>query len=173
MKDIVAEAILFDMYYAAVDPVVLPGEKREPPKVQTLPVSEETPQFRNISVSNVVCNGAEKGVFVRGLPEMNIKNIQLTDMVLQAKEGLDMTEGDGIVLKNVNFHTKTTDPVLNIHNSKNISLENITYKTGAELLLNVSGAGSKSIVVSKTDTGKAKKKFTVTYGAAEGAVEIR
>src|SRR5687768_10005520 len=41
MKNIPGEAILFDMYYAAQDPIVLAGEKREPPKVQTLPVTEE------------------------------------------------------------------------------------------------------------------------------------
>ena len=52
MKDIVGEAILFDMYYAAQDPIPVAGEKREPPKVVSQPVSEETPQFRNIFVSN-------------------------------------------------------------------------------------------------------------------------
>jgi polygalacturonase len=33
MKDIPAEAILFDMYYMAKDPVALAGEKRELPKL--------------------------------------------------------------------------------------------------------------------------------------------
>ena len=47
MKDIAAEAILFDMYYMAKDPVVLAGKKREPPKVEFKPVDESTPQFRN------------------------------------------------------------------------------------------------------------------------------
>ena len=37
MKDIPAEAILFDMYYMAKDPVVLAGEKRELPKVEFKP----------------------------------------------------------------------------------------------------------------------------------------
>jgi len=46
MKGIVGEAILFDMYYMAKDPVPLAGEKREAPKVDTLPVTEATPQFR-------------------------------------------------------------------------------------------------------------------------------
>ena len=54
MKDIAAEAILFDMYYSAQDPVPLAGEKREPPKVQKMPISEETPQFRNFDVRNIV-----------------------------------------------------------------------------------------------------------------------
>ena len=88
MKDIVGEAILFDMYYEAKDPVVLVGEKREPPKVEMLPVTEATPQFKNFYVNNIVCNGAEKAIFVRGLPEMNIKNIVLQDMILQGYEGI-------------------------------------------------------------------------------------
>jgi polygalacturonase len=173
MKDIVAEAILFDMYYAAVDPVVLAGEKREPPKVEALPVTEETPQFKNIYVSNVVCNNAEKAVFIRGLPEMNVKNIVLKDMVLRAKEGLEMTEGDSIIFKNVKFYTTLTDPVLNVHNSKNITFEGIDYSAGSNVLINVSGEKSRGIVVSKTNTAKASKKVTATYGASEAAVEMK
>ncbi|MDQ3683830.1 MAG: glycoside hydrolase family 28 protein, partial [Bacteroidota bacterium] len=84
MKDIIGEAILFDMYYAAVDPIPATGEKREPPKVESKPVSEETPQFKNIHITNVVADGADKAIFVRGLPEMNVKNIVMQDMVLQA-----------------------------------------------------------------------------------------
>jgi len=173
MKDIPGEAILFDMYYAAQDPIALAGEKREPPKVETLPVTEATPQFRNIYVSNVVCDGAEKAIFVRGLPEMNVKNIVLKDMVLQAKDGLDMTEGENITLQNIKIYTKNTNPVLNIHNSKNITLESIGYNDDAEVLLNVSGEKSSGIVVNKTDTGKARKKLSVTYGASEAAVQMQ
>ena len=35
-------------------------------------VNEGTPIFRNMKFENIVCNGAKKGVFVRGLPEMPI-----------------------------------------------------------------------------------------------------
>jgi polygalacturonase len=171
MKDIVAEAILFDMYYAAQDPVALAGEKREPPKVQTLPVTEATPQFQNIYVNNVVCNGAEKAIFVRGLPEMNVKNIVLQNMVLQAKIGLDMTEGSNITLRNVQLVTKESEPLLNVHNSKNITLQKIGYGS-ADLLLTVSGEKSTGIVVSETDTTKAKKGTEVTYGAKESALKV-
>ena len=67
MKDIPGEAILFDMYYAAKDPVPLAGEKRELPKVEFKPVDETTPYFKNFHISNVYCNGAEKGNFCSGL----------------------------------------------------------------------------------------------------------
>lgn len=165
MRDIIGEAILFDMYYAAQDPIPAAGEKREPPKVEMKPVTEETPQFRNIYINNVVANGAEKAIFVRGLPEMNVKNIVMQNMVLQSKHGLDMTEGTDIVLRNVTILSDETNPVLNVHNSKNITLDKITYGSDAELLLNVSGEKSKGIKLVNTDMKKAKKGVEFSYGA--------
>ncbi|TCJ14227.1 glycoside hydrolase family 28 protein [Flaviaesturariibacter flavus] len=169
MKDIAGEAILFDMYYAAVDPVPLAGEKREPPKVELLPVTEATPQFRNIRISGVVCNGAEKAIFVRGLPEMNIRDIVLEDMVIAAQKGLDMTEGTGITIRNVQLVTKEVNPVLNIHNSRNVTLEKIRYGK-ADLLLNVSGEKSTGITVRSTDKAAATQDIELSYGARPGAV---
>ncbi|ANE49712.1 glycoside hydrolase [Flavisolibacter tropicus] len=170
MKDIAGEAILFDMYYAAQDPIALVGEKREPPKVETLPVTEETPQFRNIFVNGVVAQGAEKAIFVRGLPEMNVKNIVMENMIIQAKAGLDMTEATGITLRNVQLLTKEVDPVMNIHNSQNIVLDRITYKPGADLLLNISGEKSKGIKLNGTDVKRAKKDVEYSYGATDAAI---
>ena len=171
MKDIVGEAILFDMYYAAQDPVALAGEKREPPKVETLPVTEATPQFRNIYAKNIVCNGAGKAIFVRGLPEMNVRNVYLENMVLKTKEGLDCTEGSNIQLRNVQLLTDNTDPVMNIHNSKNIVLDKIGYKEGTGLLLNISGEKSEKIILKNTDASKTKKKVEFNYGANGNALE--
>jgi len=171
MKDIVAEAILFDMYYEAKDPVVLAGEKREPPKVETLPVTEATPRFQNFYIKNIVCNGAEKAIFVRGLPEMNVRNIVMENMTIQANKGLDMTEGSDITLRNVNLITKDVNPVMNIHNSMNITLNKIGY-ANADLLLNVTGEKSRGIAVTSTDVSKAKKGLEVSYGAKESAVKM-
>ena len=165
MKDVVGEAILFDMYYAAKDPIPLAGEKREPPKVETLPVTEATPQFRNFYVKNVVCNGAEKAIFIRGIPEMNVKNVVLENMVIRAKKGIDMTEGSNIQLKNIQLITEDNDPVATIHNSQNIMVNNLSYPTGSKVLFDVSGEKSKGIIVSKTDAQKAKTKATFNYGA--------
>jgi hypothetical protein len=164
MKDIVAEAILFDMYYMAKDPVVLAGEKREPPKVETLPVNEGTPQFRNFAVNDVVCDGAEKAIFIRGLPEMHIRNIALKNMVLQARKGLDVQEASSIVLENVQLLTQDTDPVMNVHNSDNILLDKIGYNK-AQLLLNVTGGKSKNIVLKGTDKTQAATVLKTGYGA--------
>ncbi len=171
MKDIIGEAILFDMYYAAQDPIPLAGEKREPPKVQSLPVTEATPQFRNFHISNVTCYGAEKAIFVRGLPEMNVQNIVLENMILQAKQGLDMTEGNNIALSNIQLITKEKNPVMNIHNSRNIKLAKIGY-AGADVLLHVTGENTKDISLKNTESANAKQLVEMSFGAKEGAVKI-
>jgi hypothetical protein len=64
-----------------------------------------------------------------------------------------------------------TNPVMNIHNNKNIVLDKIGYKDGAGLLLNVSGEKSEKINLKNTDTLKAKKKIEFNYGANGNALK--
>ncbi|HMO60988.1 MAG TPA: glycosyl hydrolase family 28 protein [Ferruginibacter sp.] len=170
MLDIPAEAILFDMYYAAKDPVAMSGEKREPPKVEFKPVDETTPRFRNIHISNVTCNGASKGIFVRGIPEMHIENIHIENATLQANEGIDIQEATGINLKNILLVTKKSNPLVYVLNSDKIRLDNIRYRDSAELLLQVQGDRSRDILFLNSNTEGAKQKLAADYGAAPAVV---
>jgi polygalacturonase len=173
MKDIVAEAILFDMYYMAKDPVVLAGEKREAPKVEMLPVTEATPQFRDFHVKNVVCNGAEKAIFIRGLPEMHIKNIDLQDLFIQAEKGIECEEGSDISIKNLKLITKETNPIVSVLNSTNVTIDALKFNDNAELLVNVGGDRSGNIKFKNTNASKAKTKVKTEFGATEAMVEIK
>jgi Glycosyl hydrolases family 28 len=170
MKDIPAEAILFDMYYMAKDPVALAGEKRELPKVEFKAVDETTPQFRNFHISNVYCNGAEKGIFVRGLPEMHVKDIVLENMVLQADKGIDVQEASGITFKNIKIISKETNPVIDVVQSDKLTFDNITYKDGSELLFRINGERTKELKIINTNTDKAKQKISFELGATEAAL---
>ena len=165
MKNIPAEAILFDMYYMAKDPVALVGEKRELPKVEFKQFDETTPSFRNFHISNVYCNGAEKGIFLRGVPEMHVKDIVLENMVLQADKGIDVQEASNITFRNIKVISKETNPVVDVIQSDNLVFDNITYKEGAELLFRISGDRSKDIKVKNTDASKAKEKASFELGA--------
>ena len=171
MKDIPAEAILFDMYYMAKDPVALSGEKRELPKVEMNPVDETTPVFRNFHISHVYCNGAEKAIFIRGLPEMHVKDIVLENMVLQANKGIDVQEATGITFRNISVITRETDPVIDVVQSDRLLFDHITYKNGAGLLFRINGERSSNINIKNTDTSKAKQKIAYELGAAEKAVQ--
>lgn len=154
MNNIGGAAILFDMYYMAKDPLaVFSGEDK--PSIAFEPVSEATPQFRNIFIKDIVCHGAETGIFVRGLPEMNIKNIQMENISIQSQKGFECIEGSEISLKNaVLFCDDKT--VINVQDSKGVVLDNIQYKP-ADVLLKVSGSRSANLRLINTDTKHAGK----------------
>jgi polygalacturonase len=172
MKDIPGEAILFDMYYAAKDPIAMVGEKRVAPKVEFKPVSEATPQFQDFHISNVTCNGAAKAIFIRGLPEMHVKNVVLENMVLQAKKGIDCQEASGITFNNIRVISEDTDPVVEILNSDNLVFNKLSYKQGADLLFRIGGDRSGKISIKNTDVSKAKEKVQYEFGASEKAVTM-
>jgi hypothetical protein len=164
MKDIPGEAILFDMYYMAKDPIALAGEKRELPKAEFKPVDETTPVFKNFHISNVYCNGAAKGIFLRGVPEMHVKDIVLENMVLQADKGIDVQEASNISFRNITIISANTNPVVDILNSDNISFDKITYKDGSEVLFRVSGDRVKNITIKNTDGANSKQKLLTEFG---------
>lgn len=134
MKDIVGEAILFDMYYAAVDPIVLSGEKREAPKIKLWPVTEETPVFRDFYISNIVCDGASKAIFIRGLPELNISDIYFDQLTVKSKEGIDLQEAKNIHLNHINLIVEQSKPLIRIQNGNSVSFKNLDPVTQSLLL---------------------------------------
>jgi len=170
MKDIPGDAILFDMYYAAKDPIPLAGEKRALPVVEFKKLDESTPIFRNFQISNVYCAGAERAIFIRGLPEMRVTDIVLENMVLSANKGIDVQEAKGVVFRNIKLISKKTDPLIDIVQSENLVFDNITFGGDPELLFMVSGDRSGKINISKTDASKAKKKISFELGATDKSI---
>ena len=169
MTNIPGEAILFDMYYMAKDPVPKPGEKYELPVMKAEPLNDGTPQFQNFYIRNVVCKGAETAIMVRGLPEMSIKNINIENAVLQSNKGFICIEGENINLKNVSLFTKDKT-VMQIQNSTNVTMDGIKYADSRDLLLNISGDRSKSIKLINTDDKKAKKNIEFGGNASAKAL---
>lgn len=160
MKDIVTNAILFDMYYMGKSPTDDEAGGQE----AAVPVTEATPQFRNFYVDNVVCMGAARALQVRGLPEMSIKDIHLQNLTFKTDKGVDITEGEGISLKNVDLDCKDTDPLFNISNGRDIRLSGIHYNNAA-LLFRIGGKKTARIEVSGTDVSKAANKSEFRSGA--------
>ncbi|MBV7530306.1 glycosyl hydrolase family 28 protein [Chitinophaga sp. sic0106] len=128
MREIPGEAILFDMYYAAKDPIPLAGENRSGPKIEHVPVTEATPVFRNFYIENVVCHGAKSAVFIRGLPEMPISNINMSNMTIKAKEGISCMEAKGIHFKDVYVVTSSGKEPVTKRNATDITFSDSKYK---------------------------------------------
>ncbi len=121
MKDIAQEAIFFDMYYFVK--FATDGERDMRPVV-----NEGTPVFRNMHFENIVCHGATKGVFVRGLPEMPVSNIVMEKLFLQADKGVELIDASGIRINQAQFVTKETKPVILVENGQELRFDNITYE---------------------------------------------
>ncbi len=158
MRNIVNEAILFDMYYMSKAGSTL-GLKEFPP------VNEGTPQFKNFYVSNISCNGAREAIFVRGLPEMSIKNINLENVTIKAERGVDLIEAQGINLKNVTLQIADRKQLINVENSKDIVLNGIKSIDPTDLFVNVNGDRSGHIQIIHTNIPDAKKKAEFNNGA--------
>jgi DNA sulfur modification protein DndE len=168
MNNIGGAAILFDMYYMAKDPLAMfSGDDK--PSVEFQPVTEGTPQFRDITIRNVVCKGAETAIFVRGLPEMNIARISMENISIQSKRGFDCTEGDNITLRNAVLYCDEKN-ITTIQDSKNITLDNIRYKTG-KTFLSLNGARSKEIRLLNIDVSVNGKEIELGQGVSEKVVK--
>lgn len=103
MNRIAGEAIILDMYYQGKDPVSTFGNGSEVPEIKAEALSDATPQFRDIYMENVVAQGAETGLMVRGLPEMPIRNIQLKNVQLMAQKAYHIQYGEQIEFNQVRF----------------------------------------------------------------------
>ena len=156
MTNIPGEAILFDMYYMAKDPVSLNGEKNVLPEMKAEPLGEGTPQFRNFHIKNIVCQGAETGILIRGLPEMPIKNISIENANITCNQGLVCVESENIRLKNIGLFTQEKR-VMQVQNSQKVTLDGIRYQGAVDLLLHISGKRSAEIRLLNTELKQAKK----------------
>lgn len=171
MKDIPGDAILFDMYYMGKDPVPQAGEKRELPVAEFKTVDETTPVFRNFHISNVYCHGADKAIFVRGLPEMHVKDIVLENMVFQSKKGMDIQEGSGITFRNIELISKDSDPVIDITQSDNLVFDQIRMGKQAKLPFRISGDRVKNIHIKHSDV--AVSGISYELGATDKMVQLQ
>lgn len=174
MRDIVHQAIFLDMYYFAKPPSIAETHAGTAgAKVPDIPgVTEATPRFRDIHISNVVCDGAEEGIFVRGLPEMNISDIYFENMVLKAAKGAELAEAQQVHLKDVRLVTGRTDPVIYVENSSRLSFDHISYDPGVALLFSINGEKCSAIRVRDTDASKAVRAAVYQYGAVDKALEL-
>jgi DNA sulfur modification protein DndE len=99
---------------------------------------------------------------------MNIQSIQIENVSLSGKNGFVCIEGNNIVLKNAAIYSEEKS-VIDVTNSKNLLLDNITYGP-AETLIHVQGERSKDIRLLNTDGSHAKKEIDLGTGVSPSAV---
>ncbi|MBQ9411096.1 MAG: glycoside hydrolase family 28 protein [Bacteroidales bacterium] len=104
MKDIVAEAVTFNLYYAGVAST----EKADAPVEDILPpVDETTPEFRDIHFDGLVCAGAKQAVYINGLPELPLRNVDFKNSSFTALKGLEMHNTENVTFEGVTVNGET------------------------------------------------------------------
>ncbi|MEO5683012.1 MAG: glycoside hydrolase family 28 protein [Chitinophagaceae bacterium] len=119
MKNIKEQAIVLDMEYSKVKPE---------------PLSDRTPQFRNIRFSNITAY-TKQAMYINGLEEMPVQEISLNDVVFDAETGITMRNAKDIELHHVRVNTKT-GPALQAENVERLEIDGfVTAKPLADMAL--------------------------------------
>lgn len=152
MIDIPTQAISFNLFYGGNSPVLEEDQSADTEKREEklMPVTEETPAFRNIFMNNIRVAGAEQALLLQGLPEMNLKNVHLENATLKAKYGITAVDADGITLKNVKVLAEK-GPALTIYNSKNFEVNGLRYTDSKEPVVKVLGPLTQNIKLESKD----------------------
>ena len=103
MTDIQTDAITFNMYYGGKSVAEMLADGDNPDNTTKMPVTEETPIFRNINIQDVVCSGAGRAMEFNGLPEMPIDGIHLKDICITAKRDAEFHNSVNITKENVDI----------------------------------------------------------------------
>ena len=152
MINIPTQAISFNLFYGGNSPVLDEGQSAstEARVEKLLPVTAETPSFRNIYMKNITVAGADEALALQGLPEMNLQNVKLENAILKAKKGISAVDADGIELKNVKVMV-SKGPAVSIYNSKNIRIEGLTYADTKAPVVKVSGPLTQNVKLENKD----------------------
>ncbi len=130
MIDIPAEAILFDLFYGGKSPTEVTADDTKDKAETVPPVTEETPAFRTIHISNVACKGSGRAIFFNGLPEMPIKNINLKDITItDAREGIVLSLADSVTINNVTIRTLEPQPTVRMKCVNKVTVNGESFDT--------------------------------------------
>lgn len=159
MTDIPTHAISFNLYYGGQSVSEMLASGKSDAFVKAEPVTVETPQFKNIFMKNIVVKGALQAVFLQGLPEMNLENIELSNLLLEADNGFSIIDANGVKIENVKLITKNKTG-LEFLNSKNVDIKKLNYDFNSSSAITINGENSENISLGFSGI-KDLKKFTI------------
>ena len=132
MTDIPTEPLLFDLHYGGKSALeAAEDEQSSEFDMEYVPADVSTPEFREIHIRNITCNGAGCAMYFNGIPEKNITGIIVENCDIVADKGADIRYSDGVVLKNVNIRQAEGQGYV-LANCRNVTLENCNDASGAD-----------------------------------------
>jgi len=170
MMNIPTQAISFNLYYSgrSASEDMESGPDGQAPKL--LPVTEETPQFKNIFIHDVTCKGAYQAILLQGLPEMNLENVQLENITMESEYGLICSDANGVKIKNLKLISANL-PLIDLINSKNVSIYDLDTPLGDVPLFRVSGSRTGAISFKNVAVTNPEKQAVIGKEVPKDAVK--
>jgi len=170
MEDILTDALRINLFYQGQEPSI--DDRATDASAEDIPpVTEETPQFRQIFISDITCRGANRAVFLQGLPEMPVKNIELDRVFISAKTGITCMDAENIKMKNITVLTDA-GPVLTLWNSQNVKIMNPEFSDTQTTFLKLTGAKTKNVTLIGYDADKVKVHIELDKNVNKDALVI-
>jgi polygalacturonase len=175
MKNIKQQAIVLDMAYTRTQPE---------------PVSERTPRFRNIHLSNITAQTNE-AIYINGLAEMPVDDISFSDIQFDAQKGATIKEASNIELHNVRITAKdgsslmaenvkglvidavktlkpdAAKPTISLRNVQNVFIYNCNVDKQTPVFLQASGDKTRNVVFRNNNFANALKPLVKEDDVAE------
>ena len=172
MINIPANAISFNMYYGGLSVSEMLAKSKEGNAVQEIhEVTEETPQFRNISIKNVTCKGAHTAVYLQGLPEMNLENVYLENINMVANNGLLCMDVKGVRIKDMKLITDAK-PAVNFINAKYVEIEGLDLGDSYESMVSISGSVTENVSIGFTSKADIEQVLVLDESVNKESVKV-
>lgn len=172
MINIPTQAISFDLYYGGLSVSEMPenGNNNKIGAEMVPIVTVETPVFKNITIRNLTCKGAQHAIFLQGLPEQNLENITLENINIEADKGMTCIDASGVTIKGMRLITK--DPaIMTIINSRNIDIQMLDIPEGEQYFIDLKGKRSSDINIRSVNKGQ-KIKAVISDEADNTTIKI-
>lgn len=106
MTKIINEAMIFTMGYVLVNI----EDEHEGDVTKDM---EDIPEFKNITMENIICESADIALKVQGLPELPIHDLKLKDVTIKANKGLELSLCKNIKLENTKLIINDKEEIYN------------------------------------------------------------
>ncbi|MCD6287638.1 MAG: glycoside hydrolase family 28 protein [Candidatus Hydrogenedentes bacterium] len=158
------------------------------------PVSERTPVFRDIAISNFTIKDSPITAKIEGLPEQPIEGIRITDVKASTEKGFLCTDVKGLELHNMDvnvetgpaFYMKNTtdieldglksskptgkDPIVRLDNCKNTFIRGCRAFSGTDVFLDVLNSATQNIFMAGNDLSAAAKPYVLGKGVGRDVI---
>ncbi|MEL1256149.1 glycoside hydrolase family 28 protein [Flavobacterium sp. DGU38] len=171
MTDIPSQAISFNLYYGGKSIAETLEEGGDKIVNQKMPVDEKTPQFKNISIKNVTIKGAQQAVFLQGLPEMNLENIEISNLIAKAEKGFTIVDVNGIKIHNAKLDIEKPN-VIDIYNGKNMSFKDIEFNSTSSKAITINGEATENVEFVPSANSDFAKKTVIGETVPKSAVKL-